>query len=120
MFSDRVALRVIAARFVSRTGGEAAFFVGIWGKAAYEFEATPSGLAVLMAALGLASLTGTAIAGMMIDRYGPKRVLLVSEVLFVPVTIGMALTNDLAQLTVAAALSPDATTVPLHLRRTRW
>ena len=28
-------LRVAAARFISRAGGEAAFFVGICGKAAY-------------------------------------------------------------------------------------
>ena len=52
--------RVALARFISRSGGEAAFFVGIWGKASFEFNATPTELAWVMAALGVASLIGSA------------------------------------------------------------
>ena len=33
-------VRVTAARFISRAGGEAAFFVGIWGKATYDLDST--------------------------------------------------------------------------------
>jgi MFS family permease len=94
--------RVVAARFVSRTGGEAAFFVGIWGKAAFEFGADPGALAWLMAALGLAGLAGASLAGVLIDRHGPRRVLVVSELVFVPVALSGALAGNLLQLTLVA------------------
>jgi len=103
-WSPGTSFRVYAARFVSRTGGEAAFFVGIWGKAAYTFDASPAGLAVLMAALGVAGLVGSALAGMLVDRHGPKRVLVVSEMLFVPAAISGAFTQTLPQLVAVAAL----------------
>jgi MFS transporter, DHA3 family, macrolide efflux protein len=99
---DRNELLVIAARFISRTGGEAAFFVGIWGKAAYEFDASPGAIAILMAALGLSGLAGSAVAGMLIDRFGPKRVLMGSEVLFVPATLAVVATTDMFTMTLAA------------------
>ena len=63
MWSDPSVLRVVAARFISRVGGEAAFFVGIWGKAAFELDASASGVAMVMAALGISSLIGSSVAG---------------------------------------------------------
>lgn len=51
MRRDRDIARVVAARFISRTGGEAAFFVGIWGMAAYRFHSSPGQLALLMGTL---------------------------------------------------------------------
>ena len=100
---DRDISAAIVARFISRTGGEAAFFVGIWGKAAYEFQADASSLAGLMAALGVASLAGSAVAGALIDRYGPRKVLLASEVLFAPATVAAAFSTSMPELSVAAA-----------------
>lgn len=96
--------RVLAARFISRTGGEAAFVVGIWGKAAYELEAGPSGIAVLMAALGIAGLIGSTLSGPLIDRFGPRGVLVASELVLVPVTLSAILASTLSQLTVAGFL----------------
>lgn len=95
-------LRVIAARFVSRTGGEAAFFVGIWGKAAYEFQADTAAIALLMAVLGVSGLIGSAVSGMLIDRFGPRRVVMGSEVLFIPATIAVVATTDMFTMTLAA------------------
>ena len=65
--------RVALARFISRSGGEAASFVGIWGKASYEFNATPSALALVMAALGIASLVGSIWSGLLLDRLGNRK-----------------------------------------------
>ncbi|HEX9762464.1 MAG TPA: hypothetical protein VGA97_05115, partial [Acidimicrobiia bacterium] len=65
MWSDLNARRVVLARFVSRIGGEAAFFVGIWGKAAFDLQATPSELALVMGALGVAALIGASVAGVL-------------------------------------------------------
>jgi MFS family permease len=97
-------LRVAAARFISRAGGEAAFFIGIWGKAAYEFSATASQLAVLMGALAIASIIGTVLSGVLVDRYDARRVLMVAEAFFVPVALAFMLPGGMAQLTVLCAL----------------
>jgi predicted MFS family arabinose efflux permease len=87
--------QVALARFVSRTGGEAAFFVGIWGKASFEFNATPTELAWVMAALGVASLIGSAAAGLAVDRLGPRRVLIFSELAFIPAVLAVTLATSI-------------------------
>src|SRR5215210_8863240 len=87
--------RVVAARFISRAGGEAAFFVGIWGKAAFEFNASPAEQALMMASLGISSLIGAALAGVLVDRFDPRRVLMASEFLFVPATLALVLPSDI-------------------------
>jgi len=97
---DRNTARVVAARFISRAGGEAAFFVGIWGKAAYEFDATPAQQALVMASLGVFSLIGSALAGVLIDRFDPRRVLIVSEILFVPATLALVLPDNIGDMTL--------------------
>jgi DHA3 family macrolide efflux protein-like MFS transporter len=91
--------RVVAARFISRAGGEAAFFVGIWGKAAYEFHADPTQLALLMGTLALSTILGTLVSGVLIDRYDPRRVLIAAEAIFVPVALMMMLPTTMWQLT---------------------
>ncbi len=102
MWVDRDVRRVVLARFISRIGGEAAFFVGIWGKAAFALEASASGVAAVMAALGVASLIGSAIAGVLVDRFDPRRVLIVGELMFVPVAISMVFADTLPSLVVAS------------------
>ena len=101
MWANRDVRRVVAGRFISRVGGEAAFFVGIWGKAAFELEASASGVAAVMAALGLASLIGSAIAGVLVDRYDPRRVLIWGELLFIPVALSMVFANTIPAMVVA-------------------
>jgi len=55
VFPDRNIALVTTARFVARLGGEAAFFIGVWGMAAYRFNATPTQIAALMAVLAISS-----------------------------------------------------------------
>lgn len=98
MWSDRHVRRVVLARFVSRVGGEAAFFVGIWGKAAFTLEATAAEIAAVMGALGVSALIGASIAGVLVDRFDPRRVLIVGEIVFVPVAIGMVFANTIPAL----------------------
>lgn len=104
MFRDPGVRRVVLARFISRVGGEAAFFVGIWGKAAFNLNATPGELAFVMGALGIASLIGASLAGVLVDRFDPRRVVLFGEVVFVPVAIGLVFTNTIESLAVATFL----------------
>jgi MFS family permease len=104
MWADRDVRRVVLARFISRTGGEAAFFVGIWGKAAFEMQASAGGVAAVMAALGVASLIGSAVAGVLVDRFDPRRVLIVGEILFIPVALGMIIAETIPGLVVSTFL----------------
>ncbi|MBA3350330.1 MAG: MFS transporter [Actinobacteria bacterium] len=123
---------MVAARFISRAGGEAAFFVGIWGKAAYEFGATLGQQAFLMASLGIFSLVGSALAGVLIDRYDPRRVLMFAELFFVPATLALVFPDNIGQMTATivfaatatgavmtavASLPPFLTNDPAHLQR---
>jgi MFS transporter, DHA3 family, macrolide efflux protein len=102
---DPNALRVAMARFTSRAGAEAAFFVGIWGKAAYEFHATAHEQALLMGSLGIFTLAGAAVAGVLVDRFNPKRVLMVAEILFVPSTLALVLPDTVFQMAAVVAVS---------------
>lgn len=104
MFKNKDLRRVVLARFISRTGGEAAFFVGIWGKAAFEFHASPQQLALLMGALSIASILGTMVSGVLVDRYDARRVLIAAEAFFVPVALAFMLPTSMWQLTVLAGL----------------
>ncbi|HEX6255578.1 MAG TPA: MFS transporter [Euzebyales bacterium] len=103
MFRDREIRRLALARLLSAAGAEGTFFVGIWGRAAFEMDATPSQLALVMAVMGVAGLVGSAVSGALVDRYGPKRLLLVGEILVVPSTLALMLPSTLAQLTPAVA-----------------
>lgn len=98
MLSDPNARRLALARFVSRSGAEAAFFVGIWGKAAYELESGAGQIALVIAALGLSGLAGAAISGVLVDRFGPKKVLIGAEVVFVPTALSFLWASDLPTL----------------------
>jgi MFS family permease len=104
MWADPDVRRVVLARFISRTGGEAAFFVGIWGKAAFEMEATAAEVAAVMGALGVASLIGSAVAGVLVDRFDPRRVLIAGEILFIPVALGMVIPETIPGLVVSTFL----------------
>lgn len=92
------------ARFISRVGGEAAFFVGIWGKAAFTLNATPGELAFVMAGLGIASLIGASLAGVLIDRFDPRRVLLWGEIFFIPAVLAMILAETIPWLVATTFL----------------
>jgi MFS transporter, DHA3 family, macrolide efflux protein len=104
MLSDPSVRNLVLARFISRVGGEAAFFVGIWGKAAFTLDATPGELAFVMGALGVASLISTSVAGVLIDRFDPRRVLLWGEIFFIPAVLSMILADTIPLLVVTSFL----------------
>jgi MFS family permease len=95
---------VVAARFLSRAGSEAAFFVGVWGTAAFVMDADATELAVLMFALSMTSILGTLLAGVLVDRYGPRRVLMGAEVLFVPAALAIPFAETMQQLVILVSI----------------
>jgi MFS family permease len=100
---------VTAARFIARLGGEAAFFIGVWGLAAYEFDANPTQIAILMAVLAVTSMIGAAVAGSLVDRFGPRTVLVGAQFFYVPVVLATAFVGSLEQLVGMCALLGLAT-----------
>ena len=104
MLTDLTILRVVVARLIARAGGEAAFFIGVWGMAAYTFDATSAQIAVLMATLAISSMVGAAIAGAMVDRYGPRNVIVAAQLLYIPVTLAVPLTRTIWELIAACVI----------------
>jgi predicted MFS family arabinose efflux permease len=102
--SKRDIALVTAARFLSLGGAQAAFVVGIWGKAAFELEASAGGIAFLMAGIGVAWFVGSAIAGTLVDRFGPRRVFVIAGLAVAPASLAVIAANSLWQLVALAAL----------------
>lgn len=96
--------RVVLARFTSRMGSEAAFFVGVWGKAAYTLDATPSEMAAIMFVASIAAILGSMVGGAAVDRFGPRLVLIGAEVLFVPAALAVAFADTIPLMTVLVGI----------------
>lgn len=96
---------VILARFVSGVGAEASFFVGLWGKAAFEFDGGPTELTLLAAMIGVGTIVGNIAGGWMVDRFDARRVLIGAEVAFVPAVVALAFANTMSQLLVIGMLA---------------
>ena len=96
--------RVVAARFLSRAGSEAAFFIGMWGKAAFELQASATELAFVMFALSVSLIVGSAAGGVLVDRFGPRNVLIYSHVAFVPAALAIVLADSIPRLVALAGV----------------
>jgi len=87
--SNRNLALVVAARFISRLGGTAVWFIGVWGTAAYVFDASPKQLALMSACNGVAAIGGSLVAGVLIDRFGPRKIMIGAEFLSIPPVLAM-------------------------------
>jgi len=102
--SNRNLALVVAARFISRLGGTAVWFIGTMGTAAYIFESSPRQLAVMAAINGFAAIGGSLGAGVLIDRFGPRKVMVWAEVLCIPPVLWMMVAPTLPLFIVGSAL----------------
>lgn len=105
MLADPAIRRVVLARLVSAAGVEASFFVGLWGKAAFEFGGSPADLAALAALIATGSIAGNLVGGVLVDRLDARRVLIGAEALFVPATLALVLAGTMPQLLALGTLS---------------
>jgi predicted MFS family arabinose efflux permease len=101
--SGRV-IRLMVARLISDGGAFAAIFVGMWGKKTFRLHATPRQMAVSAALAGLSAIIGGLAAGVAVDRFGPRRVIILAEILVVPAALA---------LTVPERIWPFIALVPL-------
>jgi MFS family permease len=104
------------ARFLASAAFDSVFFVGLWGKAAYQFDSSPGELALLMAVLNGTWLAGAGVSGLMIDRLNPKRVIVLAEVTLIPISLGLVVADSMTQLVLTAGLyalvaAPSSTAV---------
>jgi len=98
-------LRLSLARLVSDAGTFGAIFVGIWGKATFQLHATPGQMAADAAITGLTAIAGGLVAGVLVDRTDPRRVLLASEALVVPSILALMLPHTIWPFVALAAPS---------------
>lgn len=102
--SDRNLALVVGARFISRLGGTAVWLVGTLGGAAYVFDATPSQLAAMSMVNAVAAIIGSLVAGILIDRFGPRKVMVWAEIGSIPPVLWMMVAPSLPLFVVGSAL----------------
>jgi predicted MFS family arabinose efflux permease len=90
--------RLVVARFVSEAGSASALFVGVWGVATFRLHASPGQMALSAAAWGLASIVGSLAAGVLVDRFNPRRVLIAGEIVAVPATLALVTAGSMPEL----------------------
>src|SRR5215210_7278756 len=94
---------LLAGQAVNSIGSWAAL-VAIWGFAAYRYDATPGQVALLALGWALpASLVGP-LAGVPIDRLGPKRVLVAADLLGAASALVVLAADSLTALAVVGVL----------------
>jgi DHA3 family macrolide efflux protein-like MFS transporter len=84
--------------------GSWAAFVAIWGYAVYRFDIGPGGVALLTLAWGGPPVVLGPLAGVVIDRVGPRRVAIAGDLLGAVASLAMALTGDFRSLAMLAAV----------------
>ena len=102
--SNRNLAYVVLARFISRLGGSAVWFIGTMGVAAYSFDATPRQLAIMSAVNGIAAIAGSLIAGVLIDRFGPRKVMIWAEIGSIPPVLWMMVAPTFPLFILGSAL----------------
>ena len=100
--------RLTIARLVSEAGTFAAIFVGIWGKASFRLHATPRQMAVSAAIGGVLAIAGSLCAGVLVDRYDPKRVLIGAEIFAVPSVLALMIPESIWPFIWTAAFASFA------------
>ncbi len=96
--------RAVTARFITNTGAEAGFFIGMWGKAAYTLEGGPVALAIMTFLIAVTSVLGNVVGGLLVDRFDARRVLISAEVLLVPAVLLLILADSLPALLLTATI----------------
>lgn len=119
--------RAVFARLVFGSAlnaiGSWAALIALWGFAAVHFHAGANGIALIGLAWSLPGAVLSPLAGVPVDRFGPKRVLVVSDLVGVVAALGLAFAASFPQLlllalligVVAAAGKPAALALPARL-----
>jgi MFS family permease len=88
---------LIAGQAVNEIGSWCAL-VALWGYSAYRYHAAPWQIAIVVASLNFSAAVLGPLAGVPIDRFGPRRVILVADSVAAVVALSMAFTTEYWQL----------------------
>ncbi len=122
LLRDRSFALLFAGQAVNGVGSWAAL-VAMWGFAAYHFGSGPGQIALLGLSWALPAALVGPLAGVPIDRLGPKRVLVLAYLAGIATALAMACTTSFGQLValgfvdglVKAFSMPAATALPPRL-----
>src|SRR4051794_21176891 len=94
---------LLAGQAVNAIGSWAAL-IAIWGFAAYRFDATPGQVALLALAWAVPAAILGPLAGVPIDRLGPRRVLIAADLLGAVAALVLLLADSYGELVVLGVL----------------
>lgn len=103
LLRDRRLALLVSGQALNGIGSWCAI-VALWGFASFRFDAGPTAIALLGLAWSLPSLLLGPLAGVPIDRLGPKRVLMVADALAAVVSLLFLLAGSFPVLVALAAL----------------
>src|SRR4051812_42805970 len=103
LLRDRRFALLAAGQAVNAIGSWCAL-VALWGFASFRFDAGPSDLALLGLAWALPAVLLGPVAGVPIDRFGPKRVIVVADTLAAGVALLFLLADSFSALIVLGAV----------------
>ncbi|WP_251158371.1 MFS transporter [Caniella muris] len=93
--------RLFVSRLLARMGVEVSYFIGVFGTATYTMGADAFAISGMMLVGNLFIVVGTALAGPVVDRVGPRRCLMGSLGLTACIFAAYALVDDSMGLLVA-------------------
>ena len=103
LLRDRRLALLVAGQALNGIGSWCAI-VALWGFASFRFDAGPGAIALLGLAWALPPLLLGPLAGVPIDRFGPKRVIMVADALAAVVSLAFLLAGSFPVLVALAAL----------------
>ena len=103
LFRDRRFTLLFIGTAINGIGSWTAL-IAMWGFAAYKFDSGGSQIALLAMSWAAPAAVLGPLVGVPIDRFGPRRVLIVSQIAAAAAATGMAFTDTFAQLAAVAAL----------------
>ena len=103
LLRDRRLARLVVGQAVNAIGSWCAL-VALWGYASFRFDAAPTQIALLGLAWALPSVLLGPIGGVPVDRFGPKRVLVIADTVAAGVALLFILAGSFEALIALAAV----------------
>ncbi|MBK5211642.1 MAG: MFS transporter [Coriobacteriia bacterium] len=99
---------LFSSSFFHGLGVETAYFVGITGYAAYNLNAGPALIATVMLCVNFAQIIGSFVAGSLVDKFGPRKVVIAAAGLTVAVSLSSMFIGEKIVLFMAFAAALGA------------
>jgi MFS family permease len=103
LLRDRRFACLVAGQAVNGIGSWCAL-IALWGYAAYRFDASPGQIALLSLGWSLPAAFLGPVCGVPVDRFGPRKVLIVADLGAAVVSLALAFSTSYAQLVALGAL----------------